>query len=327
MEEASANLREGLALFEEIGDKAGQLAVQGFLGLIHPTDRRVPGWLTEGVRYAEEVGDRSRQMGALVPLAWHLFFRSRLGDTDATAEAEVRARQIVDLADELGAHEFCTHGLALGASLARLAGRLDDAAAMAEEARRVLEAGLVKERALVEAALFTVALTTDGGGGQQPPRAPRTDDPALAMGRMIVAESLALAGRPEEGLEFLKSGGALPAVESLEALPVGFGVGLALVLAGHPAEARRWLETALTAAEAGAAEASAVACAALLAEVDLTDGDGDAARRRLDALSDPLPGGVADALVLRARALLGDPEARAGLAAAIERLRVPGLAL
>jgi hypothetical protein len=54
-----------------------------------------------------------------------------------------------------------------------------------------------------------------------------------------------------------------------------------------------------------------------------TGGTEDEARRWLEDVPDP--GGVAGAVLLRARAVLGEPGAAAELAAAAEALRAPGL--
>ncbi|MDQ3147648.1 MAG: AAA family ATPase, partial [Actinomycetota bacterium] len=282
MDDASASLRASVVHFAEAGDRGGQLASQGFLGLIHPTDPAVPGWLTEGVRYAEEIGDRGRALGALVPLAWHLFFRSRLGDGPTTAEAEHHARRLADLAEELGNPALGEHGISLGANLARLAGRHDDAEVMAERGRRILAEGRLRETGLIEAALFSVEITTGGDCARiDPPEPHPSVDPALGMARMIVAESLALAGRSAEAVAYLDFDGSRPVLGSLDALPTGLGAGLALLLAGRPAEAQPWVETAVTAADALSATPSVAAARSILAEIRAQTGDPVGARELL----------------------------------------------
>jgi hypothetical protein len=57
------------------------------------------------------------------------------------------------------------------------------------------------------------------------------------------------------------------------------------------------------------------------------ENDLDRARQLLADAPRPTPGGVAGALVLRARAVLGDDAARSELADTVLRLRTPGLAL
>ena len=62
----------------------------------------------------------------------------------------------------------------------------------------------------------------------------------------------------------------------------------------------------------------------LLAELTLrTGGPAEEARRWVEGVEDP--GGVAGAILLRAKAHLGEPGAAGALAAAAEQLRAPGL--
>src|SRR6202023_3121044 len=76
MEDAGRELELGLELFERIGDRAGGVAASSFLCLARPTDRRVPEWLRRALEYADEAGDRSRQLTTLTTLAWPHFIRA-----------------------------------------------------------------------------------------------------------------------------------------------------------------------------------------------------------------------------------------------------------
>ena len=68
---------KGLAMFLELGHRAGLMAVYRFLALARPEDPHAADWLKEALRDAEEQGDRKAQMSSLVSLAWHGFFRDR----------------------------------------------------------------------------------------------------------------------------------------------------------------------------------------------------------------------------------------------------------
>ena len=73
MEEAASELQSALALFEQIDDRNGKVAASSFLCLAKPADKRVPGWLADALEYAEQAGDRSKEMTVLTTLAWHQF--------------------------------------------------------------------------------------------------------------------------------------------------------------------------------------------------------------------------------------------------------------
>jgi hypothetical protein len=99
------------------------------------------------------------------------------------------------------------------------------------------------------------------------------------------------------------------------------------LLTGDPSSAASQLSATIPAAVAVAAGPSAAAARALLAEATVRGGDPEGARRLLAEVPEPLPGGIAGAILLRPAALLGDPGAHDRLAAEAARLRAPGLLL
>lgn len=321
MREASAALHEGLARFEAAGDRGGAHAVHAFLGLIHPTDPRVPEWMEEGVRYADEVGDRTMQVGALVTLAWHRFMRFRLGSTGVD-DAEDSARKLAALADELGNVDFALHGAGLATNLARLAGRLEDASAAAAPICGLMEKGSVAWP-LGAAALFGLALAR--GEDVEPPAPFDSPDPVVTMASTLVAEALVLADRPEEAMAVFREWKGGPDPGAIERLGPGLVKAMACVLSGHPADARPMLDAALTNGEEVPYVPYEVVARSLLAEVELRGGDEAAARRLAPApLADERPS-VALALTLRASALLGAEDARLRLIDVASAIRAPGL--
>jgi class 3 adenylate cyclase/tetratricopeptide (TPR) repeat protein len=327
MHDASAELHRALEIFKDAGDKEGVHAAQGFLALIHPEDPRVRDWLEEGVLAAREAGDRSRQMGVQVSLAWHLTFRTRGGGPDEIAEAHANALQLAALAQEIRSPDFVVHGAALAADLARLAGLHDDAMAAADLLRDPASKGATPT-GLAEAGQFVVDVTTPGGEGTPAPEVVDSTDPVAAAAAVMVTEALALAGRIPEAVRRVDRwqggpGGAASRFGTLGAF-AGPGVSLVLVLGGRVEEARQWLEAALASSAAMGDRAGTAIVRGLLAETTLrTGGSRDEVLRWLDGVDDP--GGVAGAVLLRARAQLGEPGAAADLAAVAEQLRAPGL--
>ena len=103
MAEAAADLGRALAVFERANDRAAAVATSSFLCLVTPTDRRVPNWLAEALEFADEAGDRVKQVAALSPLAWHHFLASMWGGPADTIAAERFALQLAELAEEVGA--------------------------------------------------------------------------------------------------------------------------------------------------------------------------------------------------------------------------------
>ena len=276
----------------------------------------MPEWLAEALEFADEAGDRSRQLGTLTTLAWHHFIRSLWGGAADTAEAEGFARRLAELAEELGAIDMAVHGRSLLAVMARFSGRLDEAAGAGRRCCRRL-AGIVDDESypwLGRAATFTVAVAR-GGADLAPPSPPvDSPDPVVGMALLVIEAALTLEGRVEEGLARLE------VVDRPSVGPFGDLVemlnGLALVLGGRAADALPWIERAV---EAGRAlEASA------RVRRGRRPGGGD---HRGGGPASPGPASAVEhrpgALVLRAHARRGD-------AAALDALRrgraAPGVA-
>jgi tetratricopeptide (TPR) repeat protein len=327
MREASASLERALPLFRQAGDRGGEHAVHSFLGLVRPHDPRVPDWLEDGLRYADDIGDRSRQLGALVSLAWHHYLRARLGGDADTRTADDYATRLASLGAELGSNEFHAHGTCMRSNLARLAGRLDDARNLAEQVRHYLEDGNPREATLSRAVIFGIDIT-DPACEPATPLPVDSVDPVAAVSVLIVGEAQVLAGRADEATAYFAATGRFAELGPVAPLAPGLMSGLAYVLAGRFPEAATELEPAIAAAEAVRSAPGAAAARALLAEAIVrNENDLDRAWEVLADAPRPTPGGVAGALVLRAHAVLGDDGARSELADTVLRLRTPGLAL
>ncbi|MGH9012891.1 MAG: adenylate/guanylate cyclase domain-containing protein [Acidimicrobiia bacterium] len=327
MREASASLERALPLFRQAGDRGGEHAVHSFLGLVRPHDPRVPDWLEDGLRYADDIGDRSRQLGALVSLAWHHYLRARLGGDADTRTADDYATRLASLGAEVGGNEFHAHGTCMRSNLARLAGRLDDARNLAEQVRHYLDDGNPREATLSRAVIFGIDIT-DPACEPATPLPVDSADPVVAVSALIVGEAQLLAGRADDATAYFDATGRFPALGPVAPVAPGLTSGLAHVLAGRFAKAVTPLEPAIGAAEAIHSAPGAASARALLAEAIVRhENDLDRARQLLADAPRPTPGGVAGALVLRARAVLGDDAARSELAAAVIRLQTPGLAL
>jgi class 3 adenylate cyclase/tetratricopeptide (TPR) repeat protein len=324
--EASASLHEALRMFRVIDDRLGQMAVFRFLGIIHPEDPDVGEWLAEGLRHAEDVGDRTGQLGSVVALTWHHSFRSRWGGPDEIAEALAAAGRMYDLAGELGVTENQFYALAITSNLARLAGLLDDALDCATRATTYATGDRDATHAMSDAALFVAEVAMDGADGERPapPLPAESPDPIVALSRIMEVEALALAGRFDEGAALLETFGGTPGSGAIDEV-LGLVQELGLVLLGRPAEAGPGLTSALRAAEAVRAVPAAVAARALLAEVAAAAGDRARAEALVAEAAGPEVAGLAGALVLRARAVLGDAVARERLGLAASRLVAPGL--
>jgi class 3 adenylate cyclase/tetratricopeptide (TPR) repeat protein len=326
MSEAAASLEAAITVFDAAGDRPGLLAAQSFLALIHPADPRVPEWLEDAVRHAEEVGDRSREHAAMISLAWNHYFRSRLGGPDDVAGATANAVRLAELAHDLGNRDFYAHGTSLRANLARLAGQLDVARAVLEEGREFMAGFSSAETILPEAVTFAVELAE--GGDPQPPEAIESLNPVIGIAALIVAEAYVLAGRPQDARAYYRSDQARPQVPSLEPLLPGLTLALSRVLTGELDEAGLMLERAVECADAIRAAPAGAAARALMAEVLVRTGSESArARELLDAARAAGVGGVAGAIVMRAAAVLDEPEARQNLPAVVAALHVPGLLL
>ncbi len=318
MDEAGRELELALGLFEQIGDKVGAVAASSFLCLARPTDRRVPGWLAQALEFADQAGDRSRQLGTLTTLAWHHFIRSLWGTAEQSAEAEGFAVRLAELAEELGAADMVVHGRSLLAILERFSGRLDEAARQAEVLER-LEGTVDAESYpwIGRAATFVVPVAR-GAVSLTPPLAPvASPDPVVAMALLVIEAGLTVSGRVAEALA------RFDMVERPVLGPygdlAGVLVGLALVLAGRPTEALPWVERAAEAARALQAPPASAAAAALHAEITGTWTDLPP--------RPPSASSISEALVLRAHAVRGDGVALEVLRRSAPTLAVPGLLL
>jgi class 3 adenylate cyclase/tetratricopeptide (TPR) repeat protein len=314
MEDAAADLLEALVIFERIEERAGAVAASSFLCLAKPTDRRVPGWLAGALEFADESGDRMKQVSALSALAWHHFLRTMWGGPADTATAEQLALRLAEGAEEVGAIEMAIHGRSLLAIMARWSGRVRLAATHAGVLARHL-GPQQHEPWLGWAAGFAVAVA-EGASRAAPPFPPASSpDPVAGVASQVIQAELVLAGRCEEAVAHM------PAAEGRDHNTLTDAMGmlcaLCLVLSGCPEEARPWAEKSLRAARVLEARPTEVAAVALLAEIT-----GDSS-----ALPDApaVASSVAEALVLRAHAASGDPSARLSLQRAAQSLVAPGL--
>jgi len=318
MEEAARELEHGLRLFEMTEDRAGQVAAASFLCLARPTDRRVPEWLAQALEFADEAGDRSRQLGTLTTLAWHHFIRSLWGTPHDTAEAEGFALRLAELAEELGALDMAVHGRSLLAVTARFTGRFDEAAHHAAVLQRM--SGILDDDRfpwLGRAAMFSVSVAR-GATGVAPPLPPApTPDPVVGMALLVVEAELTVGGRVDEALTRFDTA-ERPGLGPFGDL-AGMLNGLALVLADRGTEALPWVERAALAARAIDAPPTAVAAAALRAEITgETTGSVPAPETATS---------ISEALVLRSLAVRGDATARHALGRCASQLAMPGLLL
>jgi len=318
MEEASRELELGLTLFEQLGDRVGAVAASSFLCLARPTDRRVPGWLDQALEFADQAGDRSRQLGTLTTLAWHHFMRSLWGTSGATAEAEGFALRLAELAEERGDIDMAVHGQSLLAVMARFSGRLDAAAQHAEALQRF--GGLVDEEDypwLGRAAIFCVSVARGASDLASPVPPVSSPDPVVGMALLVIEAELTLAGRTDEALARCEVA-PRPSVGPFGDL-TGVLSSLALIVGGRAADALPWVERTIESARALDAPPAAAAAAALRAEIT-----GDATGLP------PAPasaGSVEEALILRAHAASGDASALDALRRCASRLAMPGLLL
>ncbi len=315
MEEASVELEEALALFEQNEDRAGTIAVSSFLCLVKPTDRRVEGWLAEALEFADAAGDRSRQLNTLTTLTWNHFLRSFCGRGQDMAEAETFGLRLAELAEELGSRDLAVQGWSLLVIMARLSGRFEAAAEYATSLQRATANSLRREPWLGWAASF--AITVAGGiTGAVPPFPPESSpDPVVGMAELVIEAELTMAGRVDEALARIGTD-QRPDLGPIADLARVFHA-LVFVLSGRVSEARPWVERAAAAARLLNAPTAAAAAAALRAEIVGDTG----------GLPPPPESaqGVTDVLVLRAYASLGDATAMEALRRATESLAMPGL--
>ncbi|HVC69462.1 MAG TPA: adenylate/guanylate cyclase domain-containing protein [Acidimicrobiales bacterium] len=314
MEQAAIELEQALEIFTDTGDKAGTVAVSSFLCLVKPADPRVPDWLAEALEFADAAGDRSRQINVLTTLTWNHFIRSFCGATQEMAEAEGFARRLTDVAEEIGARDQAIQGWSLLTIMARLSGRLDEAAEHAISLQRV-SGGQRHEPWLGWAASYVVAVARGAVGAAPPFPPPTWRDPVVGMAEIVIEAELTMAGRVGETLERVETI-ERPQLGPLADLARVFQA-LALVLAGRVDEARPWVERASAAARALNATTTAAAAAALWAEI-VGDTSGLPDRPR-EANS------VTDMLVLRAYASQGDAAAGEILRRGAVDLSMPGL--
>ncbi len=313
MEEAAADLERALAIFAGIGDRGGAAAASSFLCLARPADRRVPTWLAAALEFADEAGDRTKQVAALGPLAWHHFLRSLWGGPAETAGAERFALKLAEVAEELGAIENAMHGRSLLAIIARFQGQIRLAATHAAALARFLRAE--HEPWLGWAACFSVAVAEGAATAAAPFPPAASPDPVSGVAAVVVHAELILAGRVDEALSHFG------AVEPHPANTLGDVMGLlcsmSFVLAGRHTEAVPWAERALSAANVLGVRPTRIAALALLAEIS----------RDASELPDPpaVASSVSEILVLRAHVALGRDELRPVLRRAADGLVAPGL--
>jgi class 3 adenylate cyclase/tetratricopeptide (TPR) repeat protein len=315
MHEAAVELERGLQMFEALGDHQGVQACTSLLSLARPGDPRIDTWLADALAAADESGDRGRQITSLTSLTWNHFFKSLFGDAAATAQAEGFASRLSAVAEELGAFDMAVHGRSLKALMARFTGRFDVAAAEVEALARNGSLDLQhNEGWLGHAAHFALSLAT-GVPDAAPPYPPqRSPDPVVAMASIMVETALVLAGRGDEAVERVVHDP--PVLEGPMADAMGMLAAVAFMVGGKADLAVPLLERAVAGAEVLRAEHLARAAGAMLAD----------AEGRLPEV-DAEGGGpsLADALVLRARVLGGDAEAKPRLRELAEVLVTPGL--
>lgn len=315
MSEAVRALERGLALFELVEDEAGLLATQSFLCIANPTDPRVPTWLALALESADAAGDRGKQVSTLSTLTWNHFFRSFCGGRADVTEVEGFARRLGELAEELGALDIAVHAHSLLVVTARLSGRIDEAAARAAALQRLLGAVHHGDVWLGWAATY-IAAVVGGVSGATPPFPPDGSmDPVVRVASLIIEAELILAGRVSEALEHLERPNR-PDLGVMSDL-VGLFRGLALVLAGHDADASCCVDDAYAAAVKLKSAAVMTAATALRAEIN-----------RDPSLLPPVPGlarSLTDVLVVRAHVACGGSATATDLRSATQRLGAPGL--
>ena len=231
MDEAIVELEHSLKLFQEIGDRAGAMAASSLMCLAKPTDPRVSGWLAEALEFADAAGDRSKQLNTLTTLTWNHFIRSFCGRESDMAEAERFARRLAELADDLGARDQAVQGWSLLAVMARLSGRLAEAAEHAPPCNGRRAMPPQRDPWLGWAAIFSV--TVAGGARETPPPVPppTSPDPVIRMASLLIDAELTMAGRVDEALDRWENS-SRPDLGAISDLAQVFQA-LALVLAGR----------------------------------------------------------------------------------------------
>jgi class 3 adenylate cyclase/tetratricopeptide (TPR) repeat protein len=315
MHEAAHELDRALSMFEALGDAKGAQACTTLLSLARPEDPRVDTWLANALSTAAESGDRARQITALTTLTWNHFFKSMFGSADDTAEAEAFAARLSEVAEELGAFDMAVHGRSLKALMARFTGRFDEARAEIEALART---GTLERRHneswLAWAASFALTLATSSPEAAAPFLPQRSTDPVVAMASIMVETALVLAGRHDEAAERVLRDP--PTLEGPMADAGGMLAALALTLDGKGDTAVPLLQRAATGAGVLGATHLHRAAMAMLAALEGRSPDIEVAGNGPS---------LADAVVLRARALHGDRDALGRLTELAGTLVAPGL--
>ena len=249
-------------------------------------------------------------------LAWHHFFRFRLGGHDRLDVIADLAAHAAELGQELGADEFAGYGLCLGSNVARLQGRLDAAVDLARRACGLRLEGASSTACLARTLEYGARLAR--GEPVVAPELSTSTDPVASMAFVLQLEALLLAGREAPG-----SRGDRGNLEALQWLVGGVPSAWGRIRAGDHVAAIRIARVARQAAEVAQADPAVAAATALEAEAHVAAGDRDTARRLLEPLG--LPEGLAGLFVLRVWSALGDERAALDLAAAAESLAMPGL--
>ncbi len=314
MEQAAEELQRALRVFEELEDRAGAVSCSSFLCLVRPADRRVPGWLADALAFADETGERAKQISALTPLAWNYYLRSMWGGPVDTAGAEGFSRRLVDVAEDMGDDEMAVQAHSLLAVMYRWSGRIEESGREHARLAPLLDPEH-RDAWLGWAAGFCAAVA--GGSGQAAPPFPPSGlaDPVAGIARTVIRAELAFAGRIEEAAARLDGTARVPG--AVGDIASGLVDALTLVLDGRPDEARPYAERAVSAARVLEAGPAGVLASALLAEID----------RDASMIPAAPDGGlsVAAAVVLRARATTGEAGALSELRQTADRLAMPGL--
>jgi class 3 adenylate cyclase/tetratricopeptide (TPR) repeat protein len=315
MEQAATELEQALDMFVEMDDRAGAVSCSSFLCIVKPADRRVPGWLAEALAFADETGERTKQISALTPLAWNYFLRSLWGGPVDTAEAEGFCRRLVEVAEQLGDDEMTVQAHSLLAIMSRWTGRIEESGREQVRLAALLDRPDHRDAWLGWAAGFSAAVAAGSARAAAPFPPAGLADPVAGVARVVVRAELAFAGRLDEAVARMDAGVRVPG--TVGDIAGGLVDALTLVLDGRPAEGRHYAERAASAARILDARPAGALAEALLAEIDRDPS-------RLPVAPD---GGlsVAAAAVHRARAVLGDSSALSELRQTVDRLAMPGL--
>ncbi|HEY2301845.1 MAG TPA: hypothetical protein VGH66_08125, partial [Acidimicrobiales bacterium] len=312
--EATADLEKALGMFERLGDRAGAVNTSSFLCLVHPGDPRVPGWLADSLAFADETGERDKQVGALTLLTWNHFVRSMFGGPDFTAETEGFARRLLETAEQIGADDMEMQGRSLLAISYRWTGRLEAAAEQQALLARILDRSTGRPSWIAWASGFVVAVAA-GSVTAAPPFPPLDVTDAVAgMAGLVLRAELLFSGRIEEAAKRLE---ALTGVPGTVSEATGVVDALTYVLSGQLDAGRVAAERAARAGRTLDAQPIQTIARALLAEAT-----GDAT---FLPPSPTAPTSVADAVVLRAHTLAGNLDAATALERIVTTLALPGL--